>query len=44
MIGMIAIVGVNSINARNMSTPEGNMTSGNATSGNMAGPTNMTSP
>jgi hypothetical protein len=44
MIGMIAIVGVNSINAQNMSTPEGNMTSGNATSGNMAGPTNMTSP
>ena len=54
MIGMIAIVGLNSVNAQNMSTPEGNMTSGNATSGNMtsgnatsgnmAGPTNMTSP
>jgi hypothetical protein len=44
MIGMIAIVGLNSVNAQNMSTPEDNMTSGNATSGNMAGPTNMTSP
>ncbi len=48
MIGMIAIVGLNSVNAQNMSTPEGNdsgnATSGNATSGNMAGPTNMTSP
>ena len=52
MIGMIAIVGLNSVNAQNMSTPEtnmtsgnatiGNMTSGNAMSGNMAGPTNMT--
>ena len=56
MIGMLAIVGLNSVNAQNMSTPEtnmtggnatmgGNMTSGNATmSGNMTGPTNMTSP
>ena len=44
MIGMIAIVGLNSVNAQNMSTPEGNMTSGNMTSGNMTGPTNMTSP
>jgi hypothetical protein len=54
MIGMIAIIGLNSVNAQNMSTPEGNMTSGNMTSGNMTsgnmtsgnmtGPTNMTSP
>ena len=55
MIGMFAIVGLNSVNAQNMSTPEtnmtggnatmgGNMTSGNATSGNMTGPTNMKSP
>ena len=53
MIGMIAIVGLNSVNAQNMIPPEtnhdqwknatsGNMTSGNATSDNMAGPTNMT--
>ena len=56
MIGVFAIVGLNSVNAQNMSTPEtnmtggnatmgGNMTSGNATmGGNMTGPTNMTSP
>jgi hypothetical protein len=56
MIGMLTIVGLNSVNAQNMSTPEtnmtggnatlgGNMTSGNATmGGNMTGPTNMTSP
>jgi hypothetical protein len=56
MIGMFAIVGVTSVSAQNMSTPEtnmtgGNMTSGNMTSGNMTsgnstylGPTNMTSP
>ena len=56
MIGMFAIVGLNSVNAQNMSTPEtnytggsnatmdGNMTSGNTTSENMAGPTNMTTP
>jgi hypothetical protein len=53
MVGMFAIVGLNAVNAQNMSTPEtnmtggnatsGNMTSGNATSGNMAGPTNLTS-
>lgn len=52
MVGMLAIVGLSSVNAQNMSTPEtnmtggnatsGNMTSGNATSGNMAGPTNLT--
>ena len=47
MIGMIAIVGLDSVNAQNMSTPETNMTSGNATSGNMTsgnmtGSTNMT--
>jgi hypothetical protein len=56
VIGMFAIVGLNSVNAQNMSTPEtnmtggnatmgGNMTSGNATmGGNMTAPTNMTSP
>jgi hypothetical protein len=56
MIGMFAIVGLNSVNAQNMSTPETNMTGGNATmsgnmtggnatmSGNMTGPTNMTTP
>jgi hypothetical protein len=55
MIGMFAIVGLNSVNAQNMSIPEtnytgvtnatsGNMTIGNTTSGNMTGPTNMTSP
>ena len=53
MIGMIAIVGLNSVNAQNMSTPETNMTGGtnetmdgNMTSGNatMSGATNMTSP
>ena len=27
MIGMIAIMGLNSVNAQNMSTPESNMTS-----------------
>jgi hypothetical protein len=55
MIGILAIVGLNSANAQNMSTPETNMTGGNATmggnmtggnatmSGNMTGPTNMTS-
>src|SRR6476619_5209328 len=50
MIGMFAIVGLNTVNAQNMSTPETNMTSGNATSGNMTsgnssylGPTNLTS-
>jgi hypothetical protein len=56
MIGMFAIVGLNSVNAQNMSTPETNMTGGNATmggnmtggnvtmGGNMTVPTNMTSP
>ena len=56
MIGMFAIVGLNSVNAQNMSTPEtnmsrmsnatmgGNMTSGNATSENMADPLNITTP
>jgi hypothetical protein len=56
MIGMLAIVGLNSVNAQNMSTPETNMTDGNATmggnmtsgnttmGGNMTAPTNMTSP
>jgi hypothetical protein len=55
MIGMLAVVGLNSAIAQNMSTPETNMTGGNATmsgnmtgenatmSGNMTGPTNMTS-
>ncbi len=56
MIGMFAIVGLNSVNAQNMSTPETNMSSmsnatmgsnmitGNATSGNMADPLNITTP
>ena len=56
MIGKFAIVGLNSVNAQNMSTPEtnmssmsnatlgGNMTSGNATSGDMADPLNITTP
>ena len=55
MIGMIAIVGLNTVNA-NMTSSESNYTSGtnatggnitsgtNATGGNMAGPTNMTTP
>jgi hypothetical protein len=54
MIGMFAIVGLNAVNAQNMSTPEtnmtggnatmgGNMTSGNATSG-IADPLNITTP
>ena len=42
MIGMFAIIGLNCVNAQNMSTPESNMTIGKATSGNMASPTNMT--
>jgi len=39
MIGMFAIIGLNSANAQNMSTPESNMTGmSNATmSGNMTG-------
>ena len=52
MIGMFAIICLNSVNAQNMSTPESNMTGGNTTIGNMTGgnvgnmtgPTNMTSP
>jgi hypothetical protein len=53
MIGMIAIVGLNTVDANMTSSKgnytsgtnatSGNMTSGNATSGNMAGPTNLTS-
>ena len=54
MIGMLAIVGLNTVDA-NMTSSEskyasetnatsGNMTGGNATSDNMAGPTNLTSP
>ena len=41
---MFAIVGVSSVNAQNMSTPESNMTGGtNATmGGNMTGSENMT--
>ena len=42
MIGMLAIVGLDSANARNVSTPETNMTGGtNMTNSTMAG--NMTS-
>ena len=52
MIGMFAIVGLNSVNAQNMSAPESNMTGGNTTIGNITGgnvgnmtsPTNMTTP
>ena len=52
MIGMFAIVGLNPVNAQNMSTPESNMTGGNTTIGNMTGgnagnmtsPSNMTTP
>ena len=44
MIGMFAIIGLSSVNAQNMSTPETNMTSmSNATmGGNMTGSENMT--
>ena len=52
MLGIFAIVGLNTVDA-NMTSSKGNytsgtnatsenMTSGNSTSGNMAGPTNMT--
>ena len=52
MIGLFAIVGLNSVNAQNMSIPESNMTGGNTTIGNITGgnvgnmtsPTNMTTP
>jgi hypothetical protein len=37
MIGIFAIVGLNAVNAQNMSMPESNMTGGNATIGNMTG-------
>jgi Flp pilus assembly protein CpaB len=53
MLGMLAIVGLNTVDANMTSSKgnytsgtnatSGNMTSGNATSGNMAGPTNLTS-
>ncbi len=33
MIGMFAIVGLNSLNAQNMNTPENNMAGGNTTIG-----------
>ena len=52
MIGMIAIVGLNTVDANMTSSKgnytsgtnvtSGNMTSGNTTNGNMASPTNMT--
>ena len=53
MLGILAIVGLNTVYANMTSSKgnytsgtnatSGNMTSGNATSGNMAGPTNLTS-
>jgi hypothetical protein len=52
MLGMLAIGGLNTVNANMTSSKgnytsgtnaiSGNMTSGNATSGNMAGITNLT--
>jgi hypothetical protein len=47
MLGMLAIVGLNSVNAQNMSTPESNMTSGSSMTnlimgGNKKGAGNMT--
>jgi hypothetical protein len=52
MLGMLAIVGLNTVDANMTSSKgnyssetnatSGNMTSGNATSGNMAGITNLT--
>jgi hypothetical protein len=47
MLGMLAIVGPNSVNAQNMSTPESNMTSGSSMTnlimgGNKTGAGNMT--
>jgi hypothetical protein len=52
MLGILAIVGLNTVNANMTSSKvnytsgtnatSGNMTSGNATSGNMAGITNLT--
>ena len=35
MRGTLAIVGLNSVNAQNMSPPESNMTGGNITIGNI---------
>jgi hypothetical protein len=47
MIGMIAILGLSSVNSQNMSTPESNMTSGSSMTnlimgGNKTGAGNMT--
>ena len=44
MVSVLAIVGLNSVNAQNMSIPESNMTSGTNTTmdGNMTGAGNMT--
>jgi hypothetical protein len=44
MVSVLAVVGLNSVNAQNMSIPESNMTSGtNVTMGrNMTGTGNMT--
>ena len=49
MIGMVAIVGLNSVDAQNMSTPETNMTDGASMAnltmgGNMTGAGNETTP
>lgn len=51
MIGIFAIISLDSVKAQNMSTPEINMASGtnstmdgNTTSGNMVNPTNITIP
>ena len=49
MIGMVAIVGLNSVDAQNMSTPESNMTVGSSMAnltmgGNMTGAGNETTP
>ena len=46
---MVAIVGLNSVNAQNMSTPETNMTAGSSMAnltmdGNMTGEDNETTP
>jgi hypothetical protein len=47
MIGMVAIVGLNSVSAQNMSIPETNMTAGSSMAnltmgGNMTGAGNVT--
>ena len=51
MIGIFAIISLDSVKAQNMSTPEINMASGtnstmdeNTTGGNMVSPTNITIP